>query len=254
MSRVQSVERAFAVLGALADGPLGVTEIADRVSLPKSTVARLLRTLQEEDAVEQSTGDSRYRLGERIASLAAGVTVGGSIVSIARPDLEELASMAGEAAGLAIPDGFRVHYIDQVDTPNAVQARDWTGTRVPMHAVPSGQVILAHLPPAELERFLAEPLEPFTSRTLTDPPALRRRLDEVRLEGLAWVHEEFDLGIDSVAAPILDSRGSAVAAIHVHGPSYRFPHRDSSRLAEQIVAAAAAISDRLDRTSGGVRR
>ncbi len=254
MSRVQSVERAFAVLGALADGPLGVTEIADRVSLPKSTVARLLRTLQEEDAVEQSTGDSRYRLGERIASLAAGVTAGGSIVSIARPDLEELASMAGEAAGLAIPDGFRVHYIDQVDTPNAVQARDWTGTRVPMHAVPSGQVILAHLPPAELERFLAEPLEPFTSRTLTDPPALRRRLDEVRLEGLAWVHEEFDLGIDSVAAPILDSGGSAVAAIHVHGPSYRFPHRDSSRLAEQIVAAAAAISDRLDRTSGGVRR
>ncbi len=254
MSRVQSVERAFAVLGALADGPLGVTEIADRVSLPKSTVARLLRTLQEEDAVEQASGDSRYRLGERIASLAAGVTAGGSIVSIARPDLEELATMAGEAAGLAIPDGFRVHYIDQVDTPNAVQARDWTGTRVPMHAVPSGQVILAHLPPAELERFLAEPLERFTPRTLTDPPALRRRLDEVRLEGLAWVHEEFDLGIDSVAAPILDRGGSAVAAIHVHGPSYRFPRRDSSRLAEQIAAAAAAISDRLERTSGGARR
>ena len=254
MSRVQSVERAFAVLGALADGPLGVTDIADRVSLPKSTVARLLRTLQDEDAVEQRTGDSRYRLGDRIASLAAGITAGGSIVSIARPDLEELAATAGEAAGLAIPDGFRVHYIDQVDTPNAVQARDWTGTRVPMHAVPSGQVILAHLPPAELDRFLAGPLEPFTPNTLTEPAALRGRLDSVRAEGLAWVHEEFDLGIDSVAAPIVDSGGTAVAAIHVHGPSYRFPRRDSSRLAEQIVAAAAAISDRLDRTSGGARR
>jgi IclR family transcriptional regulator, acetate operon repressor len=254
MSRVQSVERAFAVLGALADGPLGVTDIAERVSLPKSTVARLLGTLQDEGAVEQLSGDSRYRMGERIASLAATVAPGGSIVPIARPDLEELAILAGEASGLAIPDGFRVHYIDQVDTPNAVQARDWTGTRVPMHAVPSGQVLLAHLPPAELDRFLTEPLERFTPRTLTDPPALRRRLDTVREEGIAWVHEEFDLGIDSVAAPVLDRRGSAVAAVHVHGPSYRFPRRDSSRLAEQVVAAAAAIAARLERTSHGARR
>jgi IclR family acetate operon transcriptional repressor len=254
MSTVQSVERAFAVLGALTDGPLGVTDIAERVSLPKSTVARLLGTLQDEGAVEQRTGDSRYRMGERIASLAATVTPGGSIVSIARPDLEELAVLAGEASGLAIPDGFRVHYIDQVDTPNAVQARDWTGTRVPMHAVPSGQVLLAHLPAADLDRFLALPLERFTPRTLTDPPALRARLETVRAEGLAWVHEEFDLGIDSVAAPVLDRAGSAVAAVHVHGPSYRFPRRDASRLAEQVVAAAAAIADRLERTSHGARR
>ena len=69
MSRVQSVERAFAVLGALADGPLGVTEIAERVRLPKSTVARLLRALQEEGAVEQATEDSRYRIGGRLARI-----------------------------------------------------------------------------------------------------------------------------------------------------------------------------------------
>ena len=255
MSRVQSIERAFAVLGALADGPLGVTEIAERVRLPKSTVARLLRALQEEGAVEQATEDSRYSIGGRLATLGATARSGGSIVPIARPDLEELALEAGEAAGLAVPDGFRVHYIDQVDTPNAVQARDWTGTRVPMHAVPSGQVILAHLPAAELDRFLAAPLERFTPHTLTEPGELRRRLDEVRAEGIAWVHEEFDLGIDSVAAPILDAGGAAVAAIHVHGPSYRFPRRDRDpRLAELLIAAAVAIAGRLERTSRGARR
>ena len=73
MSRVQSIERAFAVLGALADGPLGVTEVADRAELPKSTAARLLATLAREGAVEQVPGDTRYRLGPRLVTLAAGI-------------------------------------------------------------------------------------------------------------------------------------------------------------------------------------
>ena len=147
MSRVQSIERAFAVLGALADGPIGVTEVAERVALPKSTVARLLASLQRRGRRGAGPGRDRYRLGraDRHARRRAHAPAR-SLVAIARPDLEELASEAGEAAGLAVPDGFRVHYIDQVDTPNAVQVRDWTGTRVPMHAVSSGQVMLAHLP------------------------------------------------------------------------------------------------------------
>ena len=71
MSRVQSIERAFAVLGALADGPIGVTEVADRAELPKSTAARLLASLAREGVVEQVPGDTRYRLGPRLVTLAA---------------------------------------------------------------------------------------------------------------------------------------------------------------------------------------
>jgi DNA-binding IclR family transcriptional regulator len=250
MSSIQSVERAFAVLAALADGPIGVTETAARVGLPKSTVARQLRSLQDLGAVEQVPGDTRYRLGDRIARLAARVTPGGSIVSLARPDLEELAAEVGEAAGLAIPDGFRVHYIEQVDTPNAVQARDWTGTRVPMHAVPSGLVFLAHLPPAELERFLAAPLERFTPHTMTDPVVLRDRLAQVRRDGYAWVHEEFDIGINSIAAAVLGDDGLAVAAVHVHGPSYRFPGTTSeTAVAARVTAAAGRIATQIGRAS-----
>ena len=238
------------MLAVLADGPMGVTDVADRVRLPKSTVARLLRSLQTEGAVEQVPGDTRYRMGERIATLAARLTPGGSIVSLARPDLEELAAAAGEAAGLAVPDGFRVHYIDQADTPNAVQARDWTGTRVPMHAVPSGQVFLAHMPADALDRFLAGPLERFTPNTLTDPAALRDRLAQVRSYGFAWVHEEFDVGINSVAAAVLDEHGSAVAAVHVHGPSYRFPKTVSdAAVTDLLMLAAQRLGTRIARTS-----
>lgn len=251
MSRVQSIERAFAILGALSDGPLGVTEVAARVRLPKSTVARLLSALQAEGAVEQVPGDTRYRVGARVTTLAARTLPGTNIVTLARPDLAELAAAAGEAAGLGVPDGDAVHYIDQVDTPNAVQARDWTGTRVPMHAVPSGQVLLARLGPEALEAYLRQPRERFTPHTLTDPDALRARLERVRSDGYAWVREEFDVGISSVAAAIVGSDGTAVAAIHVHGPSYRFPRPGSEeRLAAGVVAAAQRISGRLGALGG----
>ena len=91
MSRVQSIERAFAVLGALADGPIGVTEVADRADLPKSTAARLLASLAREGVVEQVPGDTRYRLGPRLVTLAARIRPMRSLAALARPSLEELA-------------------------------------------------------------------------------------------------------------------------------------------------------------------
>lgn len=246
MSRVQSIERAFAVLGALADGPVGVTEVADRVALPKSTVARLLGSLQREGVVEQVPGGTRYRLGARIASLAAGVAGTGSLVAVARPHLVELSSAVGETAGLSVRDGFEVHYVDQVDTAHQVQIREWTGTRVPMHAVSSGLVMLAALPTATLDRFLDRPLERFTPRTMTDPAALRERLLQVKADGYAWVHEEFAEGLNSVAAPINAAGGDIVGAVHVHGPSYRFPARGADdAIGRQVVAAASRIGGRV---------
>jgi IclR family acetate operon transcriptional repressor len=251
VSRVQSIERAFAVLGVLSQGPLGVTEIAERVGLPKSTVARLLSALQAEGVVERAPDRPLYRIGARLTALSLPDAPGAGLVAIARPDLEDLAANVGEAAGLGIPDGFRVHYVDQVDTPNAVQARDWTGTRVPMHAVPSGLVLLAHLRASDLDAFLSHPLERFTPHTVTDPAALRARLARVRADGHAWVREEFDVGISSVAAPV-GAGGAVVAAIHVHGPSYRFPPPGAEgRIVTALVDAATSASARLARAGRG---
>ena len=255
-NRVQSIERAFAVLAALADGPIGVTEVADRVELPKSTAARLLASLQREGAVEQEPGGTRYRVGSRIVTLAASVLPTRSMVVLARPELEALALAAGEAAGLAVPEGFRVHYVDQVDSANPVSVRDWTGTRVPMHAVPSGLVLLAHFPPASLERFLARPMEAFTPATMIDPAPLRERLREVQRDGYAWVFGEFSVGINSVAAGVSNEDGEVVAALHLHGPSYRFPAPGSeARIGAEVVAAAARVSARIRRSgSPTIRR
>lgn len=243
MSRVQSIERAFAVLGTLADGPIGVTEVAERALLPKSTAARLLASLAREGAVEQLPGDTRYRLGGRLATLAAGVLPTRSLARLARPSLAELSAAVGEAAGLSVPDGNLAHYIEQVDTPNPVSVRDWTGSRIPMHAVSSGQVLLAFRQPAALERYLQSPLERFTDRTVIDPAALRDRLRDVRRDGFAWAREEFDHGITSVAAPIADASGEVIAAVHLHGPSYRFPAAgEEGSVSRRVVATASQIA------------
>lgn len=246
MSRVQSIERAFSVLGALSDGPVGVTDLAARVGLPKSTAARMLASLEREGAVEQVPGETRYQLGPRMTTLAAGRQETRGLVAIAHPTLAELAAETGEAAGLSVPDGRTVHYVDQVDSPNPVQVRDWTGSRIPMHAVSSGQVFLAHLGPPALARFLAQPLDAFTAATVTDAGTLIERLRDVRRDGHAWVREEFAEGIASVAAGIAGRDGELIAAVHVHGPTYRFPGRgDAGRVAAAVTAAAARIGARL---------
>jgi DNA-binding IclR family transcriptional regulator len=246
MSSVQSISRAFAVLGALGEGALGVTEVAERAGLPKSTAARMLATLVGEGAVEQVPGDTAYRLGPRLITLAGGFSLVRSLSAIARPTLGELARSSGEAAGLGIPDGDLVHYIEQVDTPNPVVVRDWTGARAPLHAVSSGQVLLAFRTPAAIDRYLERPMERFTERTLADPDAVRDRLRDVRRRGYAWAIEEFDAGISSVAAPIADGSGEVIAAVHVHGPSYRFPPAGrEAALAELVVAGAARIASGL---------
>src|SRR5262245_51701925 len=140
---VQSVERAFAVLRCLAGGPAGVTEIADRCDLPKSTVSRLLATMNEIDVVEQVGAGGDYRLGSVIVDLAGGMSPTAHLVTLARPHLADLSEDLGEATGLSVLDGRQVHYLDQVDGRHAVQVHDWTGERVPAHLVPSGLVLLA---------------------------------------------------------------------------------------------------------------
>src|SRR5215210_700759 len=247
-SGVQSIRRAFAVLRALASGPLGVSEVAAASRIPKSTAARLLSALTAEGAVEQVPGERRYRLGPDLLSIASGLGETWDIVAIARPALTELAADVGEAAGVSIRDGWTVQYVDQVEppNPNPVQVRDWTGTRIPLHAVSSGQVFLAQLPAPVFARYLAEPLEAFTARTLTDAAALLERLRDIRRDGHAWVRDEYSVAPTSVAPSIADDEAEIVAAVHVHGPSYRFPTKgDEDRIAAAVRTAAAKIGARL---------
>jgi len=242
MSSVQAIDRAFAVLDALGSGPRGVTEVAARTGLPKSTVARLLTTLVGVAAVEQGPDGTDYRLGPRLLALAAGLGRTASLADAARPVLVAFAAEVGEAVGLCVREGPAVHYIDQVDSAQPVSVRDWTGTRLPMHPVSSGRVFLAAMTPAELDAVLSRPLERFTPATVVDTLRLRAILGDVTRDGVSWTADEYAEGITSVAAPIVDAAGEVVAALHIHGPSYRFPGVQSR---DGIEAALRATADRI---------
>jgi DNA-binding IclR family transcriptional regulator len=104
---------------------------------------------------------------------------------------------------------------------------------------------MAQWPPEEAERYLGRTLEGYTPKTVVDPSQIRKRLDEVRRGGHCWIYEEFAEGINSVAAPVLTESKRALGAIHVHGPSYRFPAEGSAdAIAALVMDAAARFSSR----------
>lgn len=241
MSTVQSIDRAFSVLRSLAAGPAGVSEIAERVALPKSTVSRLLSTLEELGAVEQVTAGGEYRIGWTMLELSAAARPGRSLISLARPHLAELSRLTGEAAGISIPDGTEMLYLDQLTPDGELQVRDWTGHRIPMHAVPSGQVVLA-FDDETAKRVMAAPMQSFTPQTLTSATALRKRLASVRTTGYAWCLREFAPEMNSVAAGVRATDGRVLAVLHVYGPASRFPgQREQAKLGELVKATADNI-------------
>ena len=245
MAGVQSIERAFAILRALAVGPSGVTELAERVDLPKSTVARLLSALETEGAIEQVEAGGDYRIGPAIEEISGGSSQGRSLIAAAQPFLVDLSEQTSEATGLDVLEDGQVQFIDMVESQQDVQIRDWTGESGPAHSLSAGIVILAHSPDAVVEQYLGRELEQMTPNTIATADELRERLGQARSAGYAWVFEEFAEGINSVAAPVFGPDG-VVAALRIHGPTYRFPDPDQIHdIGLLVVDAAAQLSEQL---------
>lgn len=242
---VQSIDRAFQVLKALAVQPSGITDLASRIGLPKSTVARMLSSLEDQGAVTRRADGTVYSIGVGLVELAGAIDATAALATSVQPHLTWLAGQLEEAAGFSVPTGYTMQYMAQVESPNPVQVRDYSGLTVPMHVGPSGLCVMAHWPAEEVDRYLSRSLEAYTPKTVVAPSAIRERLAEIRETGHFWIREEFAEGINSVAAPVLANGGGALGAIHVHGPSYRFPATaDVGRIADAVMSAAARFSIR----------
>jgi DNA-binding IclR family transcriptional regulator len=236
---VQSIERAFAVLRQVASEPGGISDVARAVDLPVSTVARLLGTLESVGAVVRIDDSATYGIGAGISALADASDPRATLLTRARPVLAELVARTGETSGLSVLEGDEVVYLEHVESANEVTLRDWTGARLPPHVVSSGLVLLAAQPAKVVSEYLAHPPTRFTARSVTQPAMIRRRLASIRKTGSVWTKGEFDDGINSVAAPVVDAQGATVAAIHCHGPSYRFPGTGDAEVITTCVVDAA---------------
>lgn len=220
---VQSISRAFTLLRTIAQSPQGisVTDLARRTNLHKSTVSRLILTLEGERAVNRHNGT--LRIGDGLTELVAATIHPSTLTALVHPYLRKLVDAIDETAGLCIPEDDSTFYIDQVLTDHYIQIRDWTGERYPLHAVSSGKLFLAYATEHKLDRYLAKPLTAVSEKTITDPDTLRQRLALIRQQGYDWSFAEFTEGLAVVSAPIFDDQGTVIASIYVCGPTLRFP-------------------------------
>lgn len=247
-SDVQSLRRAVSILRTFAiDTPeLGVTEISNRVGLHKSTTFRLLSTLISEGLVSQNPETGRYRLGVGLVELAGRVLVHTDVRQVSRRHLRSLAEQVGETVNLAVLDGNESVNLEQsVPRGRLVANHGWVGRRTPVHATSTGKILLAWLGSDSMTDLLANPLEVYTPNTITDVVTLQAELDSVREAGYAVGHEEYEVGLNAVAAPIRDHNGQVIAALSVSGPSYRLPAENLEEVAKEVVGTAQAISAEL---------
>ena len=152
-------------------------------------------------------------------------------------------ALADETAGIAQRVEHGYLHLGQVATEHDVSVRDWTGFRGVAHAGCIGFVLMAYWPEVEVAEYLAKDLEVFSERTVTDPEVVAERLALVRAQGYLWTTDEYAQGVTTVAAPVFDRSGEAVASLHVFGPSYRFPKpRRQGVLGRAVSQRADAIS------------
>ena len=247
---VRSVDRAAALLLALGEshGEAGVTELARRLGLHKSTASRLLATLEKRGLVEQDEESGKYRLGLVVIRLAERAERTLDLRSIAMPELERLARATRETTGLGVLDGDKMLTVAQSDGPNLVVMGDWTGRGVPLHSVAAGKVLLASMPEREIMRLVRRGLDRFTDRTITGLEPLLEELARVRRRGYATAFGEYEAGLNAIAAPVYDARGNITAALDVWGPSFRLTPPRVPELVQQVRESAAAVSVRLGGT------
>lgn len=245
--RLSSVAAAIRVLKAFSEEEveLGISNLAQRLDLAKSTVHRLAVTLVAEGLLEQNPANGRYRLGIALFALGALVRRRLDVSNQAQPFLHVLRERSGETVHLAIMDQTSIMYLFTLESPQAIRMRSYIGTRKPAFCTSEGRAMLAFSSPDLVGRVIAEGLPARTANTPTDPKALLKILEAVRADGYAFDNEESEDGMRGIAAPIRDSSGNVIAAAGLCGPTQRLTKKALRNFIPQLLSTTEAISVRL---------
>jgi len=236
-----------------ADEPeLGVTEIAERVGLHKSTVHRFMVNLDAAGLVERNPRSGRYRLGLHIFELGGLVMQRMNLWDEALPFLEGLVRDTGETGHLAVLEGGEAIYIERVEARRPLRVPSAIGRGYPAHATNLGKVLLADLPRERVTEIVAtHGLASYTRNTITDLPAVEAELERIRIQGYAIDDEEYDEGLRCIGAGVRDHSGRVVSALGIGGPVTRITPERVEELAELVMTAATGLSRRLGAHQSG---
>lgn len=242
---VQSLARAFGIMEEVARSRDGISlaELSKRVGLHNSTTFHLVKTMVSLGYIRQIKDSKRYRIGRPLFALAASALDEIEMVSLATPVLEDLSRETGESGHFAVRMGDSVVVIARTAAPGAFQLTERVGVVRPAHCTALGKVILAALRPDQLDRFLARiELAAVAPKSITEPDALKKNLNEVRSSGIAFDDGEFNPEVRCIAVPVKDFTGQVFGAIGISGPIWRLSIQALQSRAITVQAAAKRLS------------
>ncbi len=244
MSGMDSVKTALKVFEAVAMNPrIGVSELAQRLEEPKSTVQRCLVTLHEAGWIRPADGPRRSWVATtRLFTLGRAAESEPRLRSSALPVMQRLRDETGETIHLMVPDGHEVVLIERIDSTQPVRTVRMLGARAPLHVASNGKAVLAYLTAEEQDRYLKGPLERWTTRSLTRPLQIRTQLRRIRETGYAVNIGELDEGVNAVAAPVFNRDMRPIAAVSISCPAIRLPKQRVADYGARVAAAAAQIT------------
>ena len=244
---IATVERAIDVLMLFTRRrapTLGVTEIANELKLSKAAVHRILSSLRGKGLLDVHEDTRRYSLGPGALTIGLSYLEKLDVRDLAQPELSALSDATHETSTLSIRSGSTRTYVAQVLPDREVKMTVPLGRPYPLHTGSSSKAFLAFLPEAEIDEYLAGPLDVFTDTTITDPDRLRADLRRIRKLGYARSFGERQAGAGSVAAPVFDHNGRAAAVVSVCGPIERF-QSEVEEAARLLLDATRRLSARM---------
>lgn len=244
---LSSVHNAIRILQnfSLTETELGISELSVRLGLAKSTVFRLMKTLQENNLVEKNEETQKYHLGIGAFELGFRVYHSMELRRIAVPILDRLAKSIRRVARLSVYDqGGAVYLCKRIpDEDNGTISK--IGDRVPCYCTAVGKVLLSYQDDSEIDRVLDRELTPYTSKTIVSPTVLKQQLIEVRKSGYALTNEELRVGVCSVAVPVQNDMGKVIAAVSVTGPKALFYPNQINQYVQELKVASRLITERI---------
>jgi DNA-binding IclR family transcriptional regulator len=242
-SHVQVISRAVAILRTVRDkGSLNLSQLAKEVKLARSTVSRIVSSLESEGLLSTAAPDGRVQLGLELVSLGAAVRT--DVRRELRPFLEELSLRVDETVDLAILEKDHILFLDQVTRLKRLHAVSGIGIKFPLHCTANGKVLLAALPTEEVIRILPARLQAYTPNTIQNRQQLLHELKDIQATGIAYDREEHTLGICAVGMAIRAPKDT-LAAITIPVPSVRFDGKE-----EILVAALIQTSQMIHNRFG----
>lgn len=244
--RINSIDKAIDLLELLAEKPLGLLELAERLNRPKSSLYRIITTLEDRGYITRDEENEKYCIGLKALELTKKLLENNTLNNLSRFEMQRLVEQTGESVNLGVLSGDEILYVAVLEGTHQLKFTETVGSKAPLHATAIGKAIAAHLSEEKLSRLLEKKeFIKFTPNTIDSEGTFRKELKIVRETGYALDDEEIATGARCIAAPIFNMFGRVEAALSISGAIHRLSDEKLDELSQLVISATQNISLKL---------